>query len=101
MIFLKLFFSGTSFIAFSRDLYHELVASSKKPLVYFVIWLDGSSSNFFISPLSVYSALSLAFAGSAGKSREEFISTLHLPDEGDHLKTLGDGIRSIFKQDAK
>ncbi len=33
MIFLNLFFSGTSFIAFSRDLYRELVASSKKPYV--------------------------------------------------------------------
>ncbi len=55
----------------------------------------------FFSPLSIYSALSLVFAGSAGKSREEFLTVFHLTDQGDLIKMLGDGLKSIFEQDAK
>ncbi len=58
----------------------------------------------FFSPLSIYSALSLAFAGSATKSREEFLTVFHLTEQGsdDNLpKMLGDGLKAIFEQDMK
>ncbi len=41
----------------------------------------------------------MAFAGSAGISREEFLTTFHLTDEEGICKTLGEGIRDIFEQD--
>ncbi len=64
-------------------------------------YLDGGTSDLFFSPLSVYSALSLAFAGSAGKSREELFTAFHL-DEGDNvLADIGKSIKSIFEQDVK
>ncbi len=45
--------------------------------------------------------LSLAFAGSAGKSREELLTAFHL-DEGDNvLADIGKAIKNIFEQDAK
>ncbi len=65
-----------SLISFCQDLYRELFNSSKlkKPTAITRIYLDGGTSDLFFSPLSVYSALSLAFAGSAGKSREELLA---------------------------
>ncbi len=58
----------------------------------------------FFSPLSIYSALSLAFAGSATKSREEFLTVFHLTEQNvdvNVLKILGDGLKTIFEQDQK
>ncbi len=66
-----------------------------------LVHLDGGTSDLFFSPLSVYSALSLAFAGSAGKSREELLTAFHL-EEGDNvLADIGKSIKSIFEQDVK
>ncbi len=56
------------------------------------------------SPLSIYSALSIALAGSATKSREEFLTVFHLTEQdGDTniLKLLGGGLKAIFEQDVK
>ncbi len=55
----------------------------------------------FFSPLSVYSSLSLAFAGSAGKSREELLTAFHLEGGDDVFADLGKAIKSIFEQDVK
>ncbi len=58
----------------------------------------------FFSPLSIYSALSLAFAGSATKSWEEFLTVFHLTEQDgdtDLLKLLGGGLKAIFEQDVK
>ncbi len=66
------------------------------------LFVDGINSDLFFSPLSIYSALSLAFAGSATKSRDEFLTVFHLTEQdGDTnlLKLLGDGLKSIFEQD--
>ncbi len=65
------------------------------------ICLDGGTSDLFFSPLSVYSALSLAFAGSAGKSREELLTIFHLDEGDDVLADIGKAIKSIFEQDVK
>ncbi len=62
------------------------------------------NSDLFFSPLSIYSALSLAFTGSATKSHEEFLTAFHLMEQcGDVnlLKMLGDGLKAIFEQDMK
>ncbi len=67
-------------------------------------FLDGTKSDLFFSPLSIYSALSLAFTGSSTKSREEFLTVFNLTEQVDDtslLKMLGDGLNSIFKQDEK
>ncbi len=49
--------------------------------------------------MSIYSALSLVFSGSAGISREEFLATFHLTEQEGLCKALGEGIRAIFEQD--
>ncbi len=49
--------------------------------------------------MSIYSALSLVFAGSAGISREEFLATFHLTEQEGLYKALGEGIQGIFEQD--
>ncbi len=62
------------------------------------------NSDLFFSPLSIYSALSLAFTGSATTTREEFMTVFHLTEQGSDtnlLKVLGDGLKSIFEQDVK
>ncbi len=64
-----------------------------------VIYIDEGKSDLFFSPLSIYSALSLVFAGSAGISREEFMATFHLTEQEGLCKALGEGIRGIFEQD--
>ncbi len=63
--------------------------------------LDGGMSDLFFSPLSVYSALSLAFAGSAGKSREELLTAFHLEEGDGVLEDIGKAIKSIFEQDVE
>ncbi len=66
--------------------------------------LDGTNLDLFFSPLSIYSALSLAFAGSATKPREEFLTLFHLTEQGGDenlLKILGGGLKSIFVHDVK
>ncbi len=92
-----------SLISFTQDLYWELLNSSKlkKPKSIIRIYLDGGSSDLFFSPLSVYSALSLAFAGSAGKSRDELLTAFHLEEGDDVLADIGKSIKSIFEQDVK
>ncbi len=45
--------------------------------------------------------MSLAFAGSAGKSREELLTAFHLEEGDDVLAHLGKAIKSIFEQDVK
>ncbi len=92
----------SSLISFSQDLYRELLSSSKFQRTTFkFVYLDGGTSDLFFSPLSVYSALSLAFAGSAGKSREELLTNLHLEEGDDILAYVGKSIKSIFEQDVK
>ncbi len=61
-------------------------------------WDEGKYDLLF-SPLSIYSALSLVFAGSAGISRKEFLATFHLTEQEGLCKALGEGIRAIFEQD--
>ncbi len=64
-----------------------------------IIVIDGGTSDLFFSPLSVYSALSLAFAGSAGKSREELLTAFHLEERDGVLADIGKTIKNIFEQD--
>ncbi len=92
-----------SLISFCQDLYRELLNSSKlnKPTSIIRIYLGGGTTVLFFSPLSVYSALSLAFAGSAGKSRDELLKAFHLDEGDDVLADLGKSIKSIFEQDVK
>ncbi len=66
--------------------------------------IGGTNADLFFSPLSIYSALSLACAGSATKSREEFLTVFHLKKKGGDvnlLKMLGDGLKAMFEQDVK
>ncbi len=90
-------------ISFCQDLYRELLNSSKlkRPISITRIYLDGGTSDLFFSPLSVYSALSLAFAGSAGKSRGELLAAFHLEEGDDVLANISKSIKSIFEQDVK
>ncbi len=45
--------------------------------------------------------MSLAFAGSADKSREEILTAFHLEGGIDVLADIGKAIKSIFEQDVK
>ncbi len=68
------------------------------------MFIDGTNADLFFSPLTIYSTLSLAFAGSATKSREEFLTVFHLTEQGSDtnlLKVLGEGLKAIFEQDVK
>ncbi len=56
-------------------------------------------SDFFFSPLSIYSALALAFAGSKNKCYEEFLGLLNLTEQPNIIKVLGNAIQAIFDQD--
>nr|CDS22753.1 serine protease inhibitor [Echinococcus granulosus] len=61
-------------------------------------------SNFFMSPLSVYSALSLALAGSESETREELVSVLGLAPGKDIdtiVKSLGEDLQAVADGDAK
>ncbi len=94
-LFLYPYCLESSFVEFSRDVYRELLAQGKHFLGSLLTFLlDGTNSDLFFSPLSIYSALSLAFAGSATKSREEFLTVFHLTEQGEDTnlsKMLGDG----------
>ncbi len=92
-----------SLVSFSQYIYRELLSSSKLKKATFInrIYLDGGTSDLFFSPLSVYSALSLSFAGSAGKSREELLAAFHLDEGDDVLADIGKAIKSIFEEDVK
>ncbi|VUZ46868.1 unnamed protein product [Hymenolepis diminuta] len=82
-------FAKESFIPFTQALYSQF-GSSK------------AGSNFVISPLSIYSALSLALAGSASKSKEELIAALRLKESSDHgalCKLLGENLKSFNEGD--
>ncbi len=58
-----------------------------------------------MSPLSIYSALSLALVGSAGKSRSEMLSALKLGMEGQDfdvlIRSVGDGLQKVPEGDVK
>lgn len=67
-------FGSESFLPFCQRLYAELRGECEK-------------ENCFISPLSIYSALSLALAGSSGKTYDELMSVLALA-KGDLSSTI-------------
>ncbi|VDK25148.1 unnamed protein product, partial [Taenia asiatica] len=61
-------------------------------------------TNFFVSPLSIYSALSLALAGSEGDTRQELVSVLRLAagrDIGTIVKCVGEDLQAVTSGDAK
>uniref|UniRef100_A0A5K3FQ87 SERPIN domain-containing protein n=1 Tax=Mesocestoides corti TaxID=53468 RepID=A0A5K3FQ87_MESCO len=64
----------------------------------FNLCLLDSKSNCFVSPLSVYSSLSLALCGSANKSRSELLSALHVKNAADFdatVASLGSALLSV------
>ncbi len=67
-----------------------------------LVEIDG---NTFVSPLSIYSALSLALVGSAGTSRSEMLSALKLDMEGQDvdalIRSVGDGLQKVPEGDVK
>lgn len=68
---------------------------------FFILILE-AGSNFVISPLSIYSALSLALAGSASESKEELIAALRVKENSDHgslCKSLGENLKSFNEGD--
>lgn len=77
-------FAKESFIPFAQELYRQFEASH-------------GNSNFFMSPLSIYSALSLVLAGSATETRKELLSALRAPsgDINTICKSLGEGLQMI------
>lgn len=68
-----------------------------------IISLLEGDSNFFVSPLSIYSALSLVLPGSASASKAELIKTLHLSGDDLHAlsKTVGENLQSVTDGDTK
>ncbi len=62
-------------------------------------------SNTFVSPLSIYSALSLALVGSADRSRNELIAALKLGTEGQDfdalIRSVGEGLQKVPEGDVK
>ncbi len=61
--------------------------------------------NTFVSPLSIFSALSLALVGSAGKLRSEMLAALKLDTEEQDfdaiVRSVGDGLKKVPEGDVK
>ncbi len=61
--------------------------------------------NTFVSPLSVYSALSLVLVGSGGKSRDEMLAVLKLTTQGQDfdaiIRAVGEGLQKVPEGDVK
>nr|AYC76426.1 serpin [Taenia pisiformis] len=84
-------FAKHSFIPFTQALYTQLQSSEGK-------------SNLFVSPLSIYSALSLALAGSENETRKELASVLGLAVDKDTdamVKSLGEDLQAVGGGDTK
>ena len=67
----------------------------------FLFGLDGDE-NFFISPLSIYSALSLCLAGAKSESMKELVTALHVEPNKDTnamIKLLGENLQSVTSGD--
>jgi serine protease inhibitor len=76
---------------FGLDLFREILAGSDP------------SDNVFISPLSVHLALSMAWNGAAGTTREQIREVLNYPDTGDEtvnasIKKLIEDLLSVDKK---
>ncbi len=67
--------------------------------------LEEINGNTFVSPLSIYSALSLALVGSAGKSRSEMLTALKLGTGGQDfdvlIRSVGEGLQKVPECDVK
>ncbi len=63
------------------------------------------NGNTFVSPLSIYSALSLALVGSADKSRNEMLTALKLGTRGQDfealIRSVGEGLQKVPEGDVK
>ncbi len=64
-------------------------------VLFYSLPLVGINGNTFVSPLSVYSALSLALVGSADRSRNEMLTALKLgtgeQDSEALIRSVGEG----------
>ncbi len=67
-----------------------------KLLILFIT--DGCTANFCFSPLSVYSGLSLAFAGSSGETRNQFASFLRLAEDERGVREAAEIISELSAQ---
>ncbi len=59
---------------------------------------DGCTANFCFSPLSVYSSLSLAFAGSSGETRNELARFLRLAEDERGVRNAAEIINELSAQ---
>ncbi|VDO14629.1 unnamed protein product [Rodentolepis nana] len=84
-------FAKESFIPFTQALYSQFSSSKAK-------------SNFVISPLSIYSAVSLVLAGAESESKKELIAALRVKGNSDHntlCKSIGDNLKALNDGDEK
>ncbi|BHF61669.1 Belongs to the serpin [Sparganum proliferum] len=82
---------AAGFLAFAQQVYSALIKAS-----------SGGAANCFISPISIYSTISLVLAGSDKVTRKEMLSTLRLEHTGSFdaaIKCAGDNIKDVFKDD--
>nr|CDS35272.1 gag pol polyprotein [Hymenolepis microstoma] len=100
----------THFRAFSLPLVsHKMIQRLKKASFHLHSLYTANSvhrvkakCNFVISPLSIYSGLSLALAGAASESKKELVDTLRVKEKLDHgslCKSIGDNLKSLNEGD--
>ncbi|BHF61977.1 Belongs to the serpin [Sparganum proliferum] len=91
-LFQPVYVSGAAgFLAFAQQVYSALIKES-----------SGGAANCFISPISIYSTISLVLAGSDKVTRKEMLSTLRLEHTGSFdaaIKCAGDNVKDVFKDD--
>lgn len=63
--------------------------------------LAGQSGNLFFSPYSLYSALTMSYAGAKGATAGEMITTLHLPYTTDKVHQVMNGLTQRLLSAAK